>query len=107
VSDRSGEQPRFLHRDPARNYTHNPGHAAFGEPEPVEDAVLERYARAARRQQEARLRAAWVEAHMGIMGAVESFKTTASGIADRRVLSDVRVIERGVVRVGKRLGLHE
>jgi hypothetical protein len=107
VSDRSGEQPRYLHRDPARNYTHNVGEAAVGEPEPVEDAVLELYARTARARQQERLRAAWMEAHNGIMGAVESFKASASGIADRRVLSDVRLIERGVVRVDRRLGVHE
>jgi hypothetical protein len=40
VSAGGGEQPRNLHRDAARNYAHNPGEAAFGEPEPVEDAEV-------------------------------------------------------------------
>jgi len=94
---------RFLHRDATRPPTDNPQLAVRHEPELVDANTEARYAADARRAAEARLRAAWKDAHDGITGAVRDFR--AAGVTDRRVLSDLRAVERGVGRVDQRLGL--
>jgi len=99
----AADEYRFLHRDPSRPPTDDVHLAARHEPEMVDAATEARYAAAARRDADARLRAAWRTAHDGITTAVADFK--ASGVSDRRVLSDVRVIERGVARIDAEVGL--
>jgi hypothetical protein len=38
-----GDEPKLLHRNPARNYTHRPYLAARGEPECIDDDTQARY----------------------------------------------------------------
>jgi plasmid stabilization system protein ParE len=84
-------------------YTSNSHEALPREPEAVDEQTQAHFSHVARRRQEEQLREAWRRAHDGITGSLADFKR--NGHPDRRLLSDVRVIERQVGRVDKRLGL--
>jgi hypothetical protein len=104
VSAAGEEQPRFLHRHVARNYTSTPYLAARYEPEAVsEGEQREQTARAHRRWQQEQQRA-WGKAATTIGHALVAFVN--EGHPDSRLLTDVKAVERATERVGRRLGLN-
>jgi hypothetical protein len=97
------EQPRFLHRHLARNYTSTPYLAARYEPEAVTEAEQrEQTARAHRRWQQEQQRA-WGRAHSNIRRALSEFEH--SGPVDRAVLNAAMAVERAAQRVDRRVRL--
>jgi hypothetical protein len=52
-------RPRYLHRDPAHNYTHEPWRSVLDEPECVTASEQRRISLEARRRERDRLRAEW------------------------------------------------
>ena len=74
-----------------------------GEPEAVDQATQARFAREAREAEEARLRREWAQAKERIFGATRQFR--AAGVADRRVLSGVKAVERATHAVDRHVGL--
>jgi hypothetical protein len=97
------DRPRLLHRRSELGYTDTTQTAMQGEPEAVPAEYQRRLTDAARRRQEAAQQEAWRRAHGEITDAVEEFKR--DGHPDRRLLADVRAIERTASRVDRRLGL--
>jgi hypothetical protein len=99
----AGEQPRFLHRYVGRNYTESAFLAVPGEPECLTAAEQRaQTARAHRRWQQEQQRA-WGRAATSIGQALSTF--VRDGHPDRRLLDDVKAIERPVGRVDRHLGL--
>jgi hypothetical protein len=95
------DRPRLLHK--VIGYTSNPFQALPCEPEAVSEEEQLRITRRVRRREEEQLRDAWRKAHDGIDGAIEGFRS--SGRLPPPVVSDLRVIQRQVGRLDRRLGL--
>jgi hypothetical protein len=92
---------RYLHRNVSRPPTDDLHLAARGEPEMVDEATEARYATAARREADARLRAAWTDASAQISNAVTTFRKP-SGHVTPGVQSGVRVVERAAAQLASR-----
>jgi hypothetical protein len=101
--DPTRETPRLLARRSELGYVPDARRAVRGEPEAVDALEQQRQTLDARRRWESEQRRAWGTARRRISTAVETFKADAH--PDGQLLSDVRVIERQVGRVDKRLGL--
>lgn len=96
-----GEQGRYLHRNPARNYAQIPFLGVRFEPECISETEQLAQTLAARRRWTAEQRRAWGTARQHIFDAVEGFRR--DGHPDGQLLNDVKAIERQVGRVDKHL----
>jgi hypothetical protein len=103
VSAAGEEQPRFLHRHVARNYTSTPYLAARYEPEAVSEAEQREQTARAHRSWQQEQRRAWGKAHANIRRALDEF--AHSGPVDRGVLDAAKGVERAAQRVDRRVGL--
>lgn len=94
------DDPRYLAR--IGGYTAN--HVRAIDPiECITEAEQQQQTAQAHRRWTEEQRRAWGTARAAIVAAVEGFK--ASGRLDRRLASDVHVLERGVQRIDRDVGL--
>jgi hypothetical protein len=96
-----GEQARYLHRNPARNYAHTPFLGARFEPECVDEQEQRQQSAAARRRDLARLRSEWEPRRDAILRELEGF--AGIGGITSRLRRDVGVVARSTRRVDKHL----
>jgi hypothetical protein len=98
-----GEQARYLHRDPARNYTGREYLGAKGEPECVSEDVQARLSAQGRRRDAERIRDAWLRAHGTIDAALAAFSYEVGSAVGKPVTSATRTVARAADRVDRRL----
>jgi hypothetical protein len=96
----SPDVPRYLAR--VYGYTLNSARAA-DRLECIDEGEQERQTQAAHAKFRRELQREWGAARGSILAAVQGFK--ASGHLDRRLSSDVRVLERQLVRIDRDVGL--
>lgn len=94
----AADQPRFL--APQLGYTPN-RHVAIDDLEAVDEQEQKRQTHAAHVEQLRRRMLAWAPTRGAILTATEQF--LASGAADRRTASDLRVVVRVVGRITARV----
>jgi hypothetical protein len=95
------DEPRFLHRDVARNYTTRSYLAVRAEPECVDEATQRELSREARRRRARELRGDWRVTRRTILAAIAGFREGTHG--DRLVADALRVLERGIARLDRHL----
>jgi hypothetical protein len=96
------DEPRFLHINPARNYTPVPHRSAHGEQEAIDENEQRAQTRAAHRRAAERRLAVYGSTKRMIFGALDDLLASL-GSVDHGIASSVRAVKRSTEILGQKI----